>query len=52
MYRGMTISAEKADNGVIYYRVIRFKNDGTVSETPWTWKSIDGAKNYIEAHGF
>lgn len=51
-YRGMIISAEKGENGVVYYRVLRFKMDGTVSPTPWSWKSVECAEDYIKNHGF
>ena len=51
-YCGMIIYAEKSESGTVLYRVLRFKMDGTVSATPWAWKSIDCAENYIKNHGF
>lgn len=51
-YRGMTISAEKGLSGRTAYRVLRFRMDGKIVPTPWTYASIEAAQNYVSAHGF
>lgn len=51
VYRGMIIVKE-TDGDKIAYRVIRFKLDGTVRPTPWTFGSIEAAESYVRNHGF
>ena len=51
-YRGMIISAEKGLSGRTVYRVLRFRIDGKVVPSPWTYASIEAAQDYISAHGF
>ena len=51
-YREMTISAEKGLGGRTVYRVLRFRMDGKTAPTPWTYASIEAARDYISAHGF
>ena len=51
-YRGMTINAETTEDGKTVYRIIRYKKDGTISPTPWTYASIESAQSYVYHHGF
>ena len=52
VYRGMIINAEKGLCERTVYRVLRFRDDGKVIPTPWTYATLESARDYVTQHGF